>query len=63
MTDQETRKKALMKRLSELDVRLHGIEAALDEPQSKDWEDNAVGEKLVEMVGRALFVIEQLSAK
>ena len=29
----------------------------------QDWEDNAVGAKLVEMVDRALFVIDQLGAK
>ena len=28
----------------------------------QDWEDNAVGAKLVEMVARALFVIDQLGA-
>ena len=29
----------------------------------QDWEDNAVGEKLVEMVARALFVIDKLGSK
>jgi hypothetical protein len=29
----------------------------------QDWEDNAVGPKLVEMVARALFVIDQLGGK
>jgi len=29
----------------------------------QDWEDNAVGAKLVEMVDRALFVFDQLGAK
>jgi RNA polymerase-binding transcription factor DksA len=33
---------ALLARLSELDTRLHLIEAELDAPNSKDWEESAV---------------------
>ena len=42
MTTFAGRKQALLKRLSELDTRLHSIEAELDAPHSKDWEDMAV---------------------
>jgi len=38
------------------------LETGISVAFMQDWEDNAVGEKLVEMVARALFVIEQLSA-
>ena len=56
MTDIKTRKKALLDRLSELDSRLHQIEAELDEPHSKDWEEMAVereGEEVLEQLGQS----------
>lgn len=42
MRDIAPYRKALLDRLAELDSRLHRIEAELDEPTSKDWEDSAV---------------------
>lgn len=56
MTDIKIRKKALLDRLSELDSRLHQIEAELDEPHSKDWEEMAVereGEEVLEQLGQS----------
>lgn len=52
----EDRKAVLMKRLSELDSRLHSIESELDEPHSKDWDEAAVereGEEVLEHLGLA----------
>jgi RNA polymerase-binding transcription factor DksA len=49
-------KAALLKRLSELDSRLHAIEAELDVPHSKDWEESAVereGDEVLEALGQA----------
>lgn len=48
--------KALMKRLSELDERLHAIEDELEAPHSKDWEELAVereGDEVLESLGQA----------
>ncbi len=45
----------LMTRLAELDSRLHQIEAELDEPHSKDWEESAVereGDEVLERLGQ-----------
>ncbi|RBI82880.1 TraR/DksA family transcriptional regulator [Rhodosalinus halophilus] len=42
MTTLEERREALLARLAELDSRLHAIEAELDVPVSKDWEEAAV---------------------
>lgn len=56
MTDIASRKAALLKRLSELDSRLHEIEAELDAPHSKDWEEMAVereGEEVLEQLGHS----------
>lgn len=56
MTDLEARKATLLKRLSELDSRLHEIEAELDVPHSKDWEEQAVereGEEVLEQLGQS----------
>ena len=56
MTDVTTRKKALLKRLSELDERLHLIEEELDAPNSKDWEEMAVereGDEVLEQLGQS----------
>ena len=41
MTTIDKRRAQLLKRLSELDERLHDIEAELDTHQSKDWEEMA----------------------
>ncbi len=49
-------RKALLSRLSELDSRLHRIEAELDEPHSKDWEEMAVereGDEVLEQLGKS----------
>ncbi len=54
MTDYGKHKNALLKRLSELDKRLHKIEAELEVPHSKDWEDAAVeheGDEVLEGLG------------
>jgi RNA polymerase-binding transcription factor DksA len=54
MTDHSTYKAALLKRLSELDKRLHAIEAELDAPHSKDWDEAAVeheGDEVLEGLG------------
>lgn len=54
MTDHRKFKVALLKRLSELDKRLHAIEEELDTPHTKDWEDAAVeheGDEVLEGLG------------
>lgn len=54
MSDYSKHKATLLKRLSELDKRLHAIEAELDAPHSKDWEDAAVeheGDEVLEGLG------------
>lgn len=56
MTTIAERKKALLQRLSELDSRLHAIEAELDAEHSKDWEELATereGEEVLEQLGQA----------
>lgn len=56
MTDIAARRNALLKRLSELDSRLHAIEAELDAPHSKDWEELAVereGDEVLEQLGQS----------
>lgn len=56
MTSIEDRKAALLKRLSELDSRLHEIEAELDAPHSRDWEELAVereGDEVLESLGQS----------
>ena len=56
MIDIESRKKTLMARLAELDVRLHEIEDELDNPPSKDWEEAAVereGDEVLEQLGQS----------
>lgn len=56
MTTLKDRRATLLKRLSELDSRLHAIEAQLDEPHSQDWEELAVereGEEVLESLGTA----------
>ena len=47
-------KLALLARLRELGVRLDGIEAALEAPHSRDWEEMAVereGDEVLERLG------------
>src|SRR6056297_443020 len=54
MRDTTRYRDALLARLGELDSRLHRIEAELDEPHSKDWEESAVereGEEVLEQLG------------
>lgn len=49
-------KLVLLNRLQELGVRLEGIEDALEEPRSKDWEEMAVereGEEVLERLGES----------
>lgn len=56
MSDIANRKAALLLRLSELDSRLHDIEAELDAPHSKDWEEMAVereGDEVLEQLGQS----------
>ncbi|MEQ9695509.1 TraR/DksA family transcriptional regulator [Shimia sp. SDUM112013] len=56
MINIETQKAALLARLSELDSRLHAIEAELDAPHSKDWEEMAVereGDEVLEQLGQS----------
>ncbi|CUH52732.1 TraR/DksA family transcriptional regulator [Shimia sp. R11_0] len=56
MKDHAPRKAALLKRLSELDRRLHAIEAELDAPHSKDWDEAAVeheGDEVLEGLGQS----------
>ncbi len=52
----ETNRKALLSRLAELDSRLHKIEAELDEPHSKDWDEAAIeteGDEVLEHLGQS----------
>ena len=56
MSPNEKYRAALLSRLAELDTRLHQIEAELDEPNSKDWEELAVereGDEVLEQLGQS----------
>ncbi|MCM2560911.1 TraR/DksA C4-type zinc finger protein [Lutimaribacter sp. EGI FJ00015] len=56
MTTIEDRRQTLLKRLSELDSRLHTIEAELDTEHTKDWDDAAIereGDEVLEHLGQA----------
>lgn len=56
MADTDHYRKMLLDRLGELDSRLHQIEAELDEPHSKDWEENAVereDDEVLERLGQS----------
>lgn len=56
MTDFAARKATLLERLAELDSRLHEIEAELDAPHSKDWEESAVereDDEVLEKLGQS----------
>lgn len=54
MTDNNTYRAALNKRLAELDGRLHELDAELDSHNSKDWEELATereGDEVLEKMG------------
>ncbi|HKL56669.1 MAG TPA: TraR/DksA C4-type zinc finger protein [Roseovarius sp.] len=56
MLDTSTYREALLQRLKQLDTRLHAIEAELDAPKSRDWEELAVereGEEVLEQLGHS----------
>lgn len=56
MKTTETRRATLLKRLSELDSRLHSIEAELEQPHTKDWDDMAIeteGDQVLERLGQS----------
>ncbi|MGR3524383.1 MAG: TraR/DksA family transcriptional regulator [Paracoccaceae bacterium] len=56
MKTTETRRATLLKRLSELDSRLHSIEAELEQPHTKDWDDMAIeteGYQVLERLGQS----------
>lgn len=56
MPDLEYFRTRLLGRLAELDSRLHDIEAELDAPHSKDWEELAVereDDEVLETLGRS----------
>jgi RNA polymerase-binding transcription factor DksA len=56
MTSIATRRATLLSRLSELDSRLHAIEAELEQPHTKDWDDMAIeteGDQVLERLGQA----------
>ncbi|WP_371039147.1 TraR/DksA family transcriptional regulator [Rhodosalinus sp. FB01] len=56
MATLEDHRATLLARLGELDARLHSIEAELDEPHSRDWEEDAVereGDEVLEALGEA----------
>jgi RNA polymerase-binding transcription factor DksA len=54
MSDIATYRAALLRRLRQLDSRLHAIETELDAPRSSDWEDAATereGDEVLEHLG------------
>ena len=56
MKTTQDRRATLLKRLSELDSRLHAIEAELDQPHTKDWDDMAIeteGDQVLERLGQS----------
>jgi RNA polymerase-binding transcription factor DksA len=50
MADQENREKQLKERLAVLEGRLHRIEAHLEQPADKDWEENATAAEMDEVL-------------
>lgn len=66
MTDHSHRRQLLQHRLSDLDRRLHAIDAELDSHQFKDWEDLAVereDDEVLERLGQSgQAEIDQISA-
>lgn len=56
MKSPQTRRATLLNRLSELDSRLHAIEAELDTPHTQDWDDMAIereGDEVLERLGQS----------
>jgi RNA polymerase-binding transcription factor DksA len=56
MLDTATYRAALMRRLRQLDTRLHAIEAELDAPRAPDWEEAATereGDEVLERLGQS----------
>lgn len=54
MPDTATYRAALMRRLPQLDTRLYAIEAELDAPSARDWEELATereGDEVLERLG------------
>ncbi|MFU8865264.1 MAG: TraR/DksA family transcriptional regulator [Rhodobacterales bacterium] len=52
----ETRRADLLRRLAELDGRLHAIESELEQPHSSDWDDMAIereGDEVLERLGQS----------
>ncbi len=66
MGDFAKRKAQLEARLNELDTRVHEIEDQLDDPVTKDWEDQAIereGDEVLEGMGnQSLREIEMIRA-
>lgn len=55
MLDTTPYRDALMRRLRQLDARLHAIEAELDAPRAHDWDDAASereGDEVLERLGQ-----------
>jgi RNA polymerase-binding transcription factor DksA len=50
MADLENREKQLKERLAVLEGRLHRIEAHLEQPADKDWEENATAAEMDEVL-------------
>ena len=56
MPDTSTYRAALMRRLRQLDTRLHAIEDALDAPRAQDWEEAATereGDEVLDRLGQS----------
>ena len=56
MLDTVTYRAVLMRRLRQLDTRLHAIEAELDAPRASDWEEAATereGDEVLEQLGQS----------
>ena len=56
MLDTAIYRAALMRRLRQLDTRLHAIEAELDAPRPDDWEEAATereGDEVLERLGQS----------
>ena len=50
MVDQASREKQLRERLTTLEGRIHRIEAHLEQPADKDWEENATASEMDEVL-------------
>lgn len=50
MADLQAREKQLKERLAALEGRLHRIEAHLEQPADKDWEENATASEMDEVL-------------